>query len=40
MRFVEPKFEIIKQNYNGNEQKNDEMLKLPIINSNIQKKYN
>jgi hypothetical protein len=33
-------FEIIKQNYNGNEQKNDEMLKLPIINSNIQKKYN
>jgi hypothetical protein len=33
-------FEIIKQNFNGNEQKNDEMLKLPIINSNIQKKYN
>jgi hypothetical protein len=33
-------FEIVKQNFNGNEQKNDEMLKLPIINSNIQKKYN
>lgn len=33
-------FEIMKGNVNGNEKKNDEELKLPIINSNIKKKYN
>ena len=33
-------FEIVKGNINGNEKKNDEVLKLPLINSNIRKKYN
>lgn len=33
-------FEIVKGNINGNESKNDETLKLPIIHNNIMKKYN
>ncbi|MCQ2820634.1 MAG: hypothetical protein MJ252_25490 [archaeon] len=33
-------FEIVKGNVNGNEIKNDSDLKLPIINSNIKRKYN
>ena len=33
-------FEMIKRNGNGNDKKNDTLLKLPIINNNIAKKYN
>lgn len=33
-------FEIVKGNINGNEAKNDDTLKLPIIHNNIMKKYN
>ena len=33
-------FQIVKDNINGNEKKNDEILKLPLINKNITKKYN
>ena len=33
-------FQIIKDKMNGNEKKNDETLKLPLINKNIAKKYN
>lgn len=33
-------FDIVKENINGNQQKNDDILKLPLINSNIKKKYN
>ena len=30
-------FQIVKDNINGNEKKNDEILKLPLINKNITK---
>jgi hypothetical protein len=33
-------FEMVKRSGNGNDTKNDTLLKLPIINSNIVKKYN
>ena len=33
-------FEIVKGNINGNESKNDDTLRLPIIHNNIMKKYN
>ena len=33
-------FQILKDKMNGNEKKNDEILKLPLINNNIAKKYN
>ena len=33
-------FEMVKRNGNGNDTKNDTLLKLPIINNNIKKKYN
>ena len=33
-------FQIVKDKLNGNEKKNDEMLKLPLINKNIAQKYN
>ena len=33
-------FQIIKDKLNGNEKKNDEVLKLPLINRNIAQKYN
>lgn len=33
-------FEMVKGNYKGNNTKNDDSLKLPMINNNIQKKYN
>ena len=33
-------FEMVKGNYKGNCSKNDDTLKLPLINSNIKKKYN
>ena len=33
-------FQIVKDKMNGNEKKNDEVLKLPLINKNIAQKYN
>ena len=33
-------FQIVKDKMNGNEKKNDDTLKLPLINKNIAKKYN
>jgi hypothetical protein len=33
-------FQIVKDKLNGNEKKNDEILKLPLINKNIAQKYN
>ena len=33
-------FQIVKDKLNGNEKKNDEILKLPLINKNIEQKYN
>jgi hypothetical protein len=33
-------FQIVKDKLNGNEKKNDETLKLPLINKNIAQKYN
>ena len=33
-------FQIVKDKVNGNEKKNDDTLKLPLINKNIAKKYN